>query len=397
MCRHSCRRNSTTSTSALWCYLSAFVLVLTTCTSPTSTTFVAASAAVVSTDWFDWLDVNHDGLIDRSEYRDGVHKLEHVVQNPLPLTAAAVATTTKAWFSWGWMTMKGFWKAFTKAVGMIVATEIGDKTFFIASVLSMRHDRSAVFCGALFALVVMTILSAALGRLLPTLLPPKYTHWIAGLLFLYFGVRLIWESRTMSAHQVSSELEHVEEELLGSSQKQKKLEDKSPSNSTIMDDIEACPPSRGGMATAFSSTPPGIWKTLAMLLQPFYHQVVWQAFTLTFLAEWGDRSQIATIAMAAAYNPTGVVLGGILGHALCTGMAVMGGRMLAARISEKMVAQYGGLLFLLFGIHSIFFESAAVATVAATVTSTSSSPLVGAAAAAAAGAEGLTGGEDVGN
>lgn len=66
----------------------------------------------------------------------------------------------------------------------------------------------------------------------------------------------------------------------------------------------------------------------------------------------GDRSQIATIALAASKNPYGVIIGGLLGHALCTGIAVLGGRMLAARISEKTVAVVGGLLFFVFAIHS---------------------------------------------
>ena len=79
-----------------------------------------------------------------------------------------------------------------------------------------------------------------------------------------------------------------------------------------------------------------------------------QAFTLTFLAEWGDRSQIATIALASAKDPVGVTLGGIIGHALCTGLAVVGGRLLASRISEKSVAIAGGCLFLIFALHSLW-------------------------------------------
>lgn len=77
------------------------------------------------------------------------------------------------------------------------------------------------------------------------------------------------------------------------------------------------------------------------------------SFSITFLAEWGDRSQIATIAMAAAANPFGVCLGAAVGHALCTGLAVLGGRMLASRISEKTVAYVGGVLFLIFAVHSL--------------------------------------------
>jgi putative Ca2+/H+ antiporter (TMEM165/GDT1 family) len=70
----------------------------------------------------------------------------------------------------------------------------------------------------------------------------------------------------------------------------------------------------------------------------------------------GDRSQIATIALAAAKDPIGVTLGGILGHCICTGIAVIGGRLLASRISEKMVSYVGGAVFLLFAIHSVYFR-----------------------------------------
>ena len=52
----------------------------------------------------------------------------------------------------------GFWKAFSTSTTMIIATEIGDKTFFIAAVLSMRHSRLVVFSGAVLALVCMTVL-----------------------------------------------------------------------------------------------------------------------------------------------------------------------------------------------------------------------------------------------
>mmetsp|Transcript_33593 Transcript_33593/g.61846 ORF Transcript_33593/g.61846 Transcript_33593/m.61846 type:complete len:135 (-) Transcript_33593:357-761(-) len=87
-----------------------------------------------------------------------------------------------------------------------------------------------------------------------------------------------------------------------------------------------------------------------------WEAVFLQALTMTFIAEWGDRSQIATIALAAAKDPVGVTIGGCMGHSICTGMAVVGGRMLASRISEKSVSFYGGLVFLAFGIHSAFFE-----------------------------------------
>ena len=48
-------------------------------------------------------------------------------------------------------------------------------------------------------------------------------------------------------------------------------------------------------------------------------QVFLNAFTLTFLAEWGDRSQIATIGLAASSDVFGVTLGSIVGALLSGG------------------------------------------------------------------------------
>lgn len=93
---------------------------------------------------------------------------------------------------------------------------------------------------------------------------------------------------------------------------------------------------------------------VASVLKKIVSPVLLEAFTLTFLAEWGDRSQIATIGLAAASDVLGVTLGGILGHALCTGAAVLGGKHLASHIDERMVSIFGGVLFLVFGIHSLW-------------------------------------------
>jgi len=82
--------------------------------------------------------------------------------------------------------------------------------------------------------------------------------------------------------------------------------------------------------------------------------IILEAFFLTFTAEWGDRTQIATIALAATYQPLGVVLGATLGHAICTAIAVVGGRLIAGKISERMITAIGGCLFILFGLVAIW-------------------------------------------
>ncbi|CAE8626478.1 unnamed protein product [Polarella glacialis] len=200
-------------------------------------------------------------------------------------------------------------EAFSNSFVMILVTELGDKTFFIAALLAMRHDRLAVWVGAAGALAAMTALSACIGLVLPALLPRVYTHWAAVALFVYFGVKLLLEAvemlRTGKGAGPSDELGEVEESLKDGDS------------------------SKGRQARA----------------------VALQAFTLTFCAEWGDRSQIATIALAAAKDPLGVTLGGIVGHGCVSSLAVVGGRVLASRISERAVVCAGGVLFLAFALH----------------------------------------------
>lgn len=60
---------------------------------------------------------------------------------------------------------------FVQAFVMIVVSEIGDKTFLIAAIMATRHSRMTVFAGALASLVVMSILSAAMGRVIIGLIP----------------------------------------------------------------------------------------------------------------------------------------------------------------------------------------------------------------------------------
>jgi len=56
----------------------------------------------------------------------------------------------------------GFIHAFLASLSVIIVSELGDKTFFIAAILAMRNPRVAVFTGAMFALALMTVLSGML-------------------------------------------------------------------------------------------------------------------------------------------------------------------------------------------------------------------------------------------
>jgi len=296
---------------------------------------------------FDAADGDSSGALNLEEFRGAVATLEREKRfveeqrpKPVQLDSGGFASVPRPRLRAGKTpaaasaSSNEFSKAFVNSLGMIWATELGDKTFFIAAVLAMRHSRCVVFTGALLALIIMTILSAALGYALPSLLPRRYTHYASACLFLYFGVRLLRDARSMNASGPSDELVEVEDELAAT---HKKDNPNSPGKFKAEED-------NGNGAESETKR-----KGAAGVLS--------QALVLTFLAEWGDRSQIATIALAAAKDPFGVSFGAVTGHAMCTGLAVVGGRMLASRISERTVAVVGGCLFLVFAAYALFFET----------------------------------------
>jgi putative Ca2+/H+ antiporter (TMEM165/GDT1 family) len=206
--------------------------------------------------------------------------------------------------------------AFTAGLLLITISELGDKTFFIAVILAMRHSRRLVFVGVLAALAAMTLLSVMLGQIV-SLLPKHYIHFGEISLFIGFGLKLIYDASRMPAKS----------ENTGAKEAACTVAQQSEDGTLTM-------PTK-----AWTVSP-----NVALLCQ---------AFVMTFLAEWGDRTQISTIALAASYQPFGVTTGAILGHGICTAIAVIGGRLIAGRISERVVTAIGGLLFLIFGTVAI--------------------------------------------
>src|SRR5712691_6697719 len=111
--------------------------------------------------------------------------------------------------------IEGSVHGFLQAFSMIIVSEIGDKTFLIAAIMAMRHPRIVVFAGAFASLVVMSILSAAMGHILPTLIPKRWTQLAAGVLFIIFGAKLFHEGLSMASgnEKVLEEMREAEEEI----------------------------------------------------------------------------------------------------------------------------------------------------------------------------------------
>ena len=200
--------------------------------------------------------------------------------------------------------------AFGASLTAITLAELGDKTFFMALILAARHRARHVFIGAFGALTAVTLISLGLGYGLRELLPASVVPWLAAVLFLVFGVKLLIDARGMGADEAEDEEEEAEK---------------------AVSEAE----SRGRITGAGA--------------------VIWEAFALVFVAELGDRTQFATIflATAPAFTFAGLLAGTLLGHALVTWLAVGAGKWIGGRISEKWLYGLSGGLFLAFGLFSL--------------------------------------------
>jgi putative Ca2+/H+ antiporter (TMEM165/GDT1 family) len=202
--------------------------------------------------------------------------------------------------------------AFGSSLTAITLAELGDKTFFMALILAVRHRARWVFVGAFAALTAVTLISLGLGYGLRELLPQAVVPWLAAVLFLGFGVKLLIDAQGMAADAAREEAEEAEEVV-------------------------------NAAETSHALTTP--WA------------VIWEAFALVFVAELGDRTQFTTIFLATAparvFTFAGLLVGTLLGHALVTWLAVGAGKWIGQRVDERLLYRLSGGLFLVFGLAAL--------------------------------------------
>jgi len=202
----------------------------------------------------------------------------------------------------------GFYQAFS----LVLVSEIGDKTFFIAGLLAMKSGKIVSFTGSIIALAAMTALSVIIGQLFHAV-PVSISNGIpckdlaAVIAFAFFGVKTLKEALELKDGDSSG----IEEEY-----------------SDAEEAVKGCRTIREITA----------WGKIVSTIG------------LVFAAEFGDRSFISTIALSAAQNPFSVGFGAISGHTIATSIAVTGGSYIAKHISEKTILSTGGCLFLVFAL-----------------------------------------------
>ncbi len=182
-------------------------------------------------------------------------------------------------------------EALLVSTGVVALAEIGDKTQLLAFILAARFKKPLpIILGILAATLVNHGLAGALGAWITASVSPGILRWVLSLSFLGMAV---W---TLIPDKIEEEESQVAQRL-----------------------------------GVFGAT-----------------------LVTFFLAEMGDKTQIATIAMAAHYaTPLLVVLGTTLGMLIADVPAVFVGDKLAARIPMKLVHSVAAAIFALLGIATL--------------------------------------------
>lgn len=171
---------------------------------------------------------------------------------------------------------------------LVAIAELGDKTQLLALSFATKHRPVRVLAGIGAAIVLLQLLASILGRGISGFVPTRYLEISVGLLFVGFG---LWGLRNPDDED------------------QSKIE------------------GRNSLAIIFS---------------------IASAF---FLAELGDKTQLATLSLAARYNSfLGVWAGSALGLFLVDAFAVALGFYLGKKMPRRQISYIASAIFVIFGI-----------------------------------------------
>ena len=177
------------------------------------------------------------------------------------------------------------------STGVVALAEMGDRTQLLAFILAARFKKPVpIILGILAATIINHGLVGALGAWITSMVNPEVLRWILGVSFIGMA---IW---TLIPDKIEEEETQVAKHL-----------------------------------GVFGAT-----------------------FITFFLAEMGDKTQLATIALAAHYAaPLAVVVGTTLGMLIADVPAVFVGNKFAKKIPMKLVHSIAAVIFAVLGVATL--------------------------------------------
>lgn len=168
---------------------------------------------------------------------------------------------------------------------LIAAAEIGDKSQLVCMTLASRHRAAPIIWGAIAAFALLNTLAVVFGAAIASWLPDYLVAAVVALLFAGFGVHAL--------------LNHADDEETGE------------------------------------------------VVEKSGHGIFFTTFFLITVAEFGDKTQLAVVALSSTAMPVAVWLGATLALTLTSGLGAWAGRTVLQRMPLNFLHKVSGMIFIL--------------------------------------------------
>lgn len=237
------------------------------------------------------------------------------------------------------------------AFAVVFVAELGDKTQLVAMGIATRYSLKIVLTGICLAYALTQALAALLGGLLGSALPAKQIGIVAGISFLAFAVWTLLEKDEDDDSEINSDdTSQLASSVSGDSTDVKPA----PTGTSAQDELGLLPNSQALEPEVLTTSADTITDTAVTgagaLGAKGSLRIVLGIIGAMMLAEIGDKSMLATAAIAADRNPFGAWLGATAGIITSGCIAVFAGRFLSSRISPRATKYTSAALFGVFGV-----------------------------------------------
>ncbi|MGN7613601.1 TMEM165/GDT1 family protein [Magnetococcales bacterium HHB-1] len=175
---------------------------------------------------------------------------------------------------------------------LISLAEIGDKSQLVCMTLAARHRALPVMAGVIVAFSILNLLAVLFGAVVASWVPEWAIALTVAILFGLFGIQML----------LSREEEEEDDDV----------EEKSGRN------------------------------------------IILSSFLLIFVAEFGDKTQLAVAGMSSSYDPVAVWTGGTAALVFISALGVVAGRTILQKIPESLLHRISGIFFLALAAISLY-------------------------------------------
>ena len=175
---------------------------------------------------------------------------------------------------------------------LIFAAEIGDKSQLVCMVLAARYRALPVLLGATLAFVILNTLAVTFGVAIANWVPDVLISAIVAVLFLVFGIQAL------------------------------RVEEEDDDEDTVKVDN--------------------------------HHSIFITTFLLISFAEFGDKTQLAVVALSSTSVPFAVWLGSTLALITTSALGVLAGRTILQRIPISLLHRVSGVIFIIIAMYASY-------------------------------------------